>query len=468
MKKLRQLLLICFGLFLQECVAGPLGDTVPEDLPVFQTSKLHSKILGEDREIIVCLPRTYQQSKIKYPVVYVFDGESLFLSTVAAVDFMNNSNHFPLMPEAIIVGIKNTNRMRDMPRPQEMIGSKGASNFLSFLTSEVVPYIEGKFRTNKLNVLVGHSQGGLFVTYAGIQQPDLFPVVLSLDAPMQVNPQLERDYGNALASCKIRYFSAETAFGWGDSFAALKCDKANQIRIENESHESMAYKGIYEGFKYLFRDHLSTQKDFSLKAIVDYYERQSASFGHDYAVPAGMLLHAAVEKINTSDKQAATEILEYYNRLYGADQNYQALTSRVLTIKSAPDKKLDFYLNHPKPTPEMLRPFQGRWAGVLKGDPSTSGSMDVHVTWEIKSEKGEYVRVERVMDQFDVRSSFLFVTEENKLVWGRKHDGGGVYLSTAELSADGKFLSGHEEIIGYEFPKGVAPYRAEFSFKKAE
>jgi len=468
MKTIKHLSLLISLFLFQHCNSGNRNGISKDVNPDIRTLTIHSNVLDEDREISIYIPPRYNSKKIKYPVIYVFDGESLFLSTVAAVDFMNYSYHFPLIPESIVVGIKNTDRMRDMPRPQEIKNNNGASTFLNFLSGEVVPFLTKNYAVNGLNILIGHSQGGLFVTYAGLQKPDLYQVILALDAPMQLNPSLQTEYAQLLSGCKLHYFSGETMLGWGNAFPGVKCPGMMQMKLENETHESMAYKGIYEGLKFLFKDHVPLQKDLSLKALKEYYGRLSKIYGHEYFIPAGFLLHSATEKISTSDKQGAIELLEYYKRIYGADKSLSELMPKAMAITRSPEIKVNYYLNHPPADQAALQPFFGQWKGVLKADKNAPGSIDVGIDWEIKKEGVNYVKVDRVMKQFDIRSEFLFVSEKNELIWGRKHAGGGIYLSISQLSRDRNEITGYEQIFGYEFPKEIAPYRAEFKFKKVK
>jgi hypothetical protein len=72
-----------------------------------------------------------------------------------------------------------------------------------------------------------------------------------------------------------------------------------------------------------------------------------------------------------------------------------------------------------------------------------------------------------LMKQLKTKSDFLFVNEKKELVWGRKHDGGGIYLSIGQLSADGLKITGTEDLIGFEFPPNMPAFEKNtFEFKK--
>src|SRR5215510_16420973 len=86
------------------------------------------------------------------------------------------------LPPLIVVGIRNTDRNHDFTpapaagfeTPPEAQRPGGAAAFLSFMSDELVPWIDRSYRTAPLRVLVGHSLGGLFALYTIGQRPELF------------------------------------------------------------------------------------------------------------------------------------------------------------------------------------------------------------------------------------------------------------------------------------------------------
>ena len=426
---------------------------------------INSAILKESRKVQVYSPAPAKTGKQTYPVIYVFDGESLYWPAIGALRFMNYSSYLPQMPEALIVSVPNTRRDRDMPVPQEIMKTEGAKNFLNFLSEDLVPYINKNYPTNGLNVLIGHSQGGLFVTYAGLEKPQLFPFILALDAPMTVNTSLLKDYKQRLTNnCHLNYFSGETLFGWGKEFSKpAGCDSYSQKTIGEETHETMPYKGIYEGLKFLFREHIPLQTDMALPAMQEYYDRLSRKYNCRYEIPAKLLLASAQQSVNQSKKQEALMLIEYFEKKYGKNQRSGDLFAKANAITKDPDNRISFYLNHPTPAADAIKPFLGKWKGTLY----VPGGSDMSIAWEIKRIGDKYVMVARIEDAFNSLSDFLMITEKNELAWGRKHNSGGIYLSVGVLSADGTILSGEEELIGFEMPAGVPPFRPNrFEFKK--
>lgn len=109
--------------------------------------------------------------------MYQLDGdEGLLLETVAIINRLALREE--VIPEIIVVAIKNTNRARDMwptntkyyPEPEKA----GAEEFLRFMERELIPYIENKYRSNKNRILCGQSLSAVFTIYTFLKKPKLF------------------------------------------------------------------------------------------------------------------------------------------------------------------------------------------------------------------------------------------------------------------------------------------------------
>lgn len=89
--------------------------TAGEPITIGETLKLQSKVLGEERTILVSTPTNYARSQERYPVLYMTDGNAHLIHTRGTVDFLVRNG---LMPDVIIVGVNNTDRTRDLtPTP---------------------------------------------------------------------------------------------------------------------------------------------------------------------------------------------------------------------------------------------------------------------------------------------------------------------------------------------------------------
>jgi hypothetical protein len=458
--------LFIYSLILVSYVSTGYGQIQnPVKIEIGERVIIHSNILNESRELLIYSPKTSSSKKMNYPVIYLLDAESLFIPAAGAINFLNYSSSLPQMPEAYIVGIVNTKRDRDMPVPQEIEKSNGAQNFYLFLSQEVVPYINKNLSTNGLNILAGHSQGGLFATYSAVQNSKLFPFIIAMDAPMTVTKSVEQFYSKKLQeSCGLKYVSVERIYGWGDKIKPdSTCLFFSQVIIQNESHETMPYKGLYEGLKILFNDYWPPSKDLSLQKLSAYYDSVAQKYKVPYPVPSKVLLESAKQNIGQSNKTISLELLNENEKVYGQNQMSRELLVKANAITKAPDERVAKALSHPSPTDEEVTPYLGKWTGVVK----VPGGTDMQIDWEIKKTVGKYIMESELMKQLKTKSDFLFVNEKKELVWGRKHDGGGIYISIGQLSADGLKITGTEDLIGFEFPPNMPAFEKNtFEFKK--
>lgn len=165
---------------------------IPVTLSRTEVLQLISKYNDVTYPIFVSLPSSYESTDQLYPVVYMLDAYSSFgiVSQMARLLAFDKE-----LPEVIIVGISskggskefNYNRSRDytptsistsdLPESLKLLvpTSGGAKNFLDFITNELIPFIEQKYRIkNNDRALIGHSLGGLFVAFALFEKPDFF------------------------------------------------------------------------------------------------------------------------------------------------------------------------------------------------------------------------------------------------------------------------------------------------------
>jgi predicted alpha/beta superfamily hydrolase len=141
---------------------------------------LNSKATGRTYDIMISLPRDYEQSARKYPVLYVLDGWHFPL-----MDFIqDNSIYSKRMPPVIIVVIGHGDppdlmdvRAQDFHAPslEANVKSGHADRFLDFFEHQLIPFIDSRYRTVESDrALLGHSSGGVFAIYALTERPSLF------------------------------------------------------------------------------------------------------------------------------------------------------------------------------------------------------------------------------------------------------------------------------------------------------
>jgi len=158
------------------------------DTPVL--AKYLSKILGQERELIVHLPRGYDRSK-QYPVLYVLDGSSQDQPLASTLDSLSGEG---VVAPTIVVGIPNmsgSNRTLQLvppfmrTDPADPDSPKGTGDqFLEFIEKELVPFMAKEYRASGTRLFAGNSRGGLLVMYSLVAKPDLFAGRLCFSTPL--------------------------------------------------------------------------------------------------------------------------------------------------------------------------------------------------------------------------------------------------------------------------------------------
>ena len=148
---------------------------------------VHSNVLNEDRVIWVRMPAAARRENDRFPVLYLTDGGSNVNEIGSTIDFLADGN---FMPPLIVVGITNTDRVRDLTPSHADVKrsdgtitryptSGGADKFLDFIQTELVPEIERRYKTAPYRIITGHSLGGLFAVHTVMARPELFNAAIA-------------------------------------------------------------------------------------------------------------------------------------------------------------------------------------------------------------------------------------------------------------------------------------------------
>lgn len=174
--------------------AFPQGKVDKGNIVIGKMDSVQSNILGEQRKIWVHVPDGTDNSKERYPVVYVLDGDGHFSSVVGMIQQLSTGGNNNC-PKMIVVAIPNTDRTRDLTPthvdadPPFMDSafcqtSGGGENFIAFIEKELMPYIEAKYPAAPYKMLIGHSFGGLAVMQTFVHHTGLFNAYICIDPSM--------------------------------------------------------------------------------------------------------------------------------------------------------------------------------------------------------------------------------------------------------------------------------------------
>jgi hypothetical protein len=301
---------------------------------------LHSSILGEDRVLQVHLPRDYASEGPAYPVIYVFYSD--WVEGYYA-QLVNDLYHLTMdrMPPAILVGVPNTQRYRDLlPWPRERaLGEEGrADRFLRFVREELLPFVDAEYRTQPFRVFVGPQTAAVFGLYTLLEAPETFQAFVLNDPCVVDGPRrsLCRELPAFAKTPRARgiYFAVSHDAGGLYDPAPLQ-----DLRVGLE-------QGVTEGFRWriqvdpgwpfflspvqarealldLFRDYPlpSPAEAGSLAEIRAHYERISRSLGFTLEPPDLILTLAANGLMERGDHPAALETFRYLVELHPSSLN---------------------------------------------------------------------------------------------------------------------------------------------------
>ena len=225
------------------------------------------------------------QRKDRYPVVYLLDSEYSFLLARNITDHLAERQD---LPELILVGIGyegpqryRLHRTRDFTPtfvpdggygPEYQRSSGGGTKFLEFLREELLPAIDAEYRVARDDrTIVGHSFGGLFATFALLEEPTLFQKVIAVSPSFWYDSRYifrrEREHGVEKAPVPARVYFAVGSREGGTArpmVAELRAfskqlDARNYDGLElnaeilgGETHNSVFPRALSNGLRFVF------------------------------------------------------------------------------------------------------------------------------------------------------------------------------------------------------------------------
>lgn len=232
-------------------------------IPNTEVRSIKSGITNINYKLYISLPRSYKQENSQYPVVYTLDADYSFAIAHNTVEHFVDRRDLPKM---IVVSIAyfganqdltlyRKNRMRDYtPTKASMgicgVGQKikkglgGSEKFLSFISSELIPFIENNYRVKKQDrTIVGHSAGGLFGTYALFTRPSVFQRYILVSPSLWWDDKmvfkLENNYAANNASLKANVF-----YSIGRWENPKICPMVSQMKQFVDKVKSRKYQGL--------------------------------------------------------------------------------------------------------------------------------------------------------------------------------------------------------------------------------
>jgi len=236
---------------------------------------LYSNSLAQKRALEVYLPEESEKDPAKrYETIYVLDGDWNAKIVVQIVAFMRQVG---FMPPVIVVSVPNffdaqgvNSRDRDLTPTvvADQPRSGGAAQFLSFLKTELVPYVDGHYPANGTHLVHGHSYGGLFLIYVLMNDPALFDGYVVLDPAMGWdNHALDAVIDKQLPATPVKGKSIYVAARTGRAYEGMGIATMEPIfrrrapadlrwkisAYPDETHDSLKLKGTYDALRFAYQ-----------------------------------------------------------------------------------------------------------------------------------------------------------------------------------------------------------------------
>jgi len=344
-----------------------------------QRHHLTSKVLKQTRVVNVYLPPSYHISSkhVRYPVIYLLDGEFLFHPITGVVNHLSTSS---LMPDSIVVGINNyaeaPQRTSDVLTEQRIDivpelydgaeltawGKYQDEKHLSFLQDEVIAFIDKHYRTNQFRTLAGVSPTATFTLYTAWQNIELFDAYIAMNhwslslkdkQGQSIIENLTQAFATSKSKRKYLYLSQndylpEDTRATKSEYLALekRLQTLDNIKLvfKAETIPGYAYNQALNGFisamemiyprdlwEVKYRHFKSNKPGQSLANLKQYYAKLNATYGFDvlpklrkwWATGDDLLALAS----RTKDRVAT---LEYALTLYNNSADAHALLADVL------------------------------------------------------------------------------------------------------------------------------------------
>jgi len=332
-----------------------------EAITIGETIKIQSKILSEERTILVSTPANYGQGQQRYPVLYMTDGDSHLTHTRGTVDFLVRNG---LMPDVIIVGVTNTDRTRDLTPTRASITeddgnvlefptSGGSGAFLDFFEHELFPYIEKHYRTEPYRIFSGHSFGGLFALNAFFTRPAVFQAVLAVSPSLRWDDALSLRQASSFLEGKKQHSAVLVVAMANELEDEPKPDLLDQLestlekanvadlqwkvlRMPDETHGSVVLRAHYWGLRHAFagwqlpRDTKTGRYSGGLDDIKQHYAGLSKRLGFEVMPPENTVNVVGYQALGRKDSEGAIKIFRYNVTLYPDSANvYDSLAEAL-------------------------------------------------------------------------------------------------------------------------------------------
>jgi len=323
------------------------------------TLSVYSKDFQQNRKILIYLPAEYQLKDHKFEVAYVFDSQArMYFDCVhSSIGFLQTG-----INPMIVVGVVSENRNKEfLPEnkfeqtAKDYWGNLGDANkLMSFLSNDLIPYIDKNYRTLPRRMAIGHSNGGTFICYCLTQKPEIFDAYVAIspnfayDNEQMVSRFSAFDPKNIPDSKYLYMCNSNEDSSWvaarNKVIGIFKSNKftgkihfENQSFADSENHGTVFPTGVFSGLKNYFNYKFS-----DVEGLIEYYKNlQNKGF---LELNAEMINNAGYAMFyGYNQKEGGIKMLLWGNQLFPDDLNLYDSLGEFYQNSGQKDTAMKYY-----------------------------------------------------------------------------------------------------------------------------
>ncbi len=320
-----------------------------DDVVIGTYHKISSKILNEERTLLVHLPRSYTSTSLDYPVLFLLYGNQVTTYFAQAVSVLDRLGPTGSMPEMLLVAITNTDRYRDL-LPQQPDGSPtGIENFVRFFEKELVPYVETHYRAKDFRAVMGPQAGANFAMYTLFEHPELFQAAIinnpfrwqgGRDLVLQSAGDFLKGQTTFPRFMSITYEDSDELAREGAAYIDRFADLVKDLQIPGfrlhlnfipDNDEFIQPMGLRSGLKAMFQDYpFPEDREVNrLSDIKEFYTGLSKAYGFTVDPPEHILSMQTYGLLGRGRRTEAVEVLNYLQANYPRSANAYMIFSNL-------------------------------------------------------------------------------------------------------------------------------------------
>lgn len=337
---------------------------------------ISSEVFNEEREIWIGLP-PYYDSTVSYPTIYVLDAEWQFDITLAMMKELAANDK---IPEHIVIGIPHIDRehrFKDMTFTTTELRSDGTvdsmlvdffgpdqtgggDQFYKHIVDEIMPFVEGDYKTNGFDVFIGHSLSGYYGAY-----------ISSMDGPFEAfqlyDPSIWYNGGDATIHLiesipedyKTNVFIS-TASGGKEreqynvdtqaAFHKVLFDRGLNSRLtvyENENHGSVRLPSLIDGLSHLYDGfsigYILPSDKITVSDAHAHYASFSKKVNYEFSCPVGAYRWIGHANHSQNNWVEAIKAYDLCQDLFMEDQLFLEEVTESYYMTGEMERALKFY-----------------------------------------------------------------------------------------------------------------------------